>query len=258
MRLVAVLLVFAIAILAGRGALERALLYPFDPARAPPPDGFAETTLETADGATLVVWAAAPRPGRPVVLYFCGNAGNLAARESRFRAFTARGLGVVAAGYRGSSGSTGSPSEAALIADAEALADALPGLVGDASVAYYGESLGAAVALALAATRPPAGIVLEAPFASLAAMSADLYGTSAPAALLRAKWPSRDRITSLTAPLLILHGAKDALVPPAQGRALFAAAPARDKTFLLVPDAGHTDVWQPQAQRALYAFLERL
>lgn len=257
MRLIATLLLLGLAVWVASGRLERALLYPFDPTRSAPPDFLTESTLTTDDGETLVVWSARPRPGKAVVLYFAGNAGNLALRDGRFEAFTARGFGVVAAGYRGNSGSTGTPGEPALIADAQAVAEEVPGLVGAAPVVYYGESLGAAVALALAETHPPAGMALEAPFASLAEMSAQHYGSRALARLLKARWANIERIAGLTAPLLILHGENDALVPPEQGRALFEAAGSRDKTFHLVAGAGHEDVWQVDAQRALYAFLDR-
>ncbi|GKY88350.1 hypothetical protein STA1M1_22190 [Sinisalibacter aestuarii] len=233
------------------------MLYPFTPLRDAPPAGLSETTLTTADGETLVMWSAPPAPGKPVVLYFHGNAGNLAMRAGRFAAFTARGFGVVAPGYRGSSGSSGKPTEATLIDDARMLAAQLPALTGPAPVIYYGESLGAAVAIALAETSPPAALVLEAPFTSLAGMSARLYGSAALARLLTSRWPSLERIANVPAPLLILHGADDPLVPPAMSRSLLAAAPGPDKRLYLVPGAGHVDVWQADAQRELYAFLAR-
>ncbi|HHS93833.1 MAG TPA: alpha/beta hydrolase, partial [Rhodobacterales bacterium] len=185
------------------------------------------------------------------VLYFHGNAGNLAVRAGRFNAFHKRGYGIVAAGYRGSSGSTGTPGETALIDDARTLAASLHG-----PVVYYGESLGAALAIALAETDPPAALVLEAPFTSLADMSAHLYGSPALVRLLKSRWPSLARIAQVSAPLLILHGAQDSLVPPAQGRALLNAAASPEKRLYLVEGAGHTNVWQPDAQRVLFAFLD--
>jgi uncharacterized protein len=257
LRLLAAVFVVGMGLFIASGALERAMLYPFDPAYAAPPAGLTETRLATADGESLVVWSAPPARGRPTVLYFDGNAGNLAGRAGRFAAFTKRGFGLVAAGYRGSSGSTGTASEPALIGDARALAAAVPRLAGSSPVIYYGESLGAAVAIALAETTHPAALVLEAPFASLAEMSAHLYGTPALARVLKAEWPSLARIANVSAPLLILHGEHDPLVPPAQSRALFETAPSGDKTYHLVPGAGHEDVWQVDAQHRLYAFLAR-
>lgn len=256
-RLVAMLGLVGLAWLLLSGRLEQEVLYPFSPERHPPPTGYVETALPTPDGATLIVWSAPPAPGRATVLYFHGNAGNLAARTQRFKAFRAHGLGIVAAGYRGSSGSTGRPTEAALIADAALVAGAAPALTGPGPVVYYGESLGAAVAIALAATHPPNALVLEAPFASLADMAAHLYGSAALAGLAKSRWPSRERIARVSAPLLVLHGADDTLVPPAQGRAVFDAAASRDKRFNLVAHAGHEDVWQPDARRALFRFLAR-
>jgi len=256
-RFVSLALLLGIVVAFASGALERGLIYPFDATRNPPPPGFSETDLATGDGETLVVWSAPPAPGRPTLLYFNGNAGNLADREVRFGAFTKAGYGLVAAGYRGSSGSTGKPSEPALIGDAERLAEALPALAGPGPVIYYGESLGAAVAIALAEHRAPAALVLEAPFASIAAMAGVLYDTEAPARLARAKWPNVTRIAAVTAPLFILHGEIDAVVPPAQGRAVFEAAGSLDKTFYLVAGAGHVNAWQPDAQRRLHAFLGR-
>lgn len=252
LRGLAALVLVGLAAFAASGALERALLYPFDPTPASPPAGLTQSSLDAGDGARLVVWSAPPARGKPTLLYFHGNGGNLAVRAGRFTAFARRGFGIVAAGYRGSSGSTGTPSEQALIADAVKLAETITG-----PVVYYGESLGAAVAIALAEQRTPDALVLEAPFASLDAMAAHLYGSAALARILNARWPSRERIATVSAPLLILHGAQDSIVPPAQGRALLAAAASADKTFLLVPGAGHTDVWQPEAQRRLFAFLNR-
>lgn len=257
LRLLAAVFLLGLGVFAASGALERAMLYPVDPAHEAPPAGIGEAGLDTPDGERLVVWFAPPAKGKPVVLYFNGNAGNLASRAGRFAALTKRGFGLVAAGYRGSSGSTGKASEPALIADAQALVDAVPGLAGGGPVVYYGESLGAAVAIALAESRPPAALVLEAPFASLDEMSAHLYGSASLARLVKADWPSRERIARVIAPLLVLHGANDPLVPPAQGRAVFDAAASPDKTWLLVPGAGHEDVWQPEAQRRLYAWLDR-
>lgn len=250
-------LLIALAWIVASGQAERWVLYPFDPTRSAPPAGLREVTLPV-EGAELVLWVATPAPGKPTILYFHGNAGNLAARTGRFAAFTARGFGLVALAYRGSSGSTGHASEATLVADAGAVSEALPGLTGTGSVVYYGESLGSAVALALADRRAPDGIVLEAPFASLTAMSEALYGSPALARLAQSQWDSLGQIATLRAPLLILHGSEDRLVPPAQGRALFDAATSADKRFMEVPGAGHEDVWQPQAQRTLYQFLERL
>ncbi len=257
LRVFAALLLIGTAVGFATGSFERFALYPFDPRSAPPPAGMTETRLHTEDGETLVIWSAPPKPGKALVVYFHGNAGNLAARSGRFEAFMRQGFGIVAAGYRGSSGSTGKATESALRADARLLRTKAARIAGAASVIYYGESLGSAVAISLAVEVAPAALVLEAPFASIAAMARHLYGSAALARVMASQWPSVERITRLEAPLLILHGDLDTLVPRAQVQAVFDAAGSADKRLLTIETAGHNDVWQVEAQRQLYRFMAR-
>src|SRR5215468_12584102 len=77
-----------------------------------------EVVLDTTDGERVIVWHVPPRGDKPVALYFHGNGGSLRNRVDRFRALTEDGSGLVALSYRGYGGSTGTPSEAGLIADA--------------------------------------------------------------------------------------------------------------------------------------------
>ena len=242
---------------------ERWVIYPFDATRvAPSQAGLAtvqQITFEN-DGETLLAWVAAAKPGRPVVLYFHGNAGNLAARAGRFKRFVDRGYGLVAPAYRGSSGSSGTPDEAALIADALALHRALD--LADKPLAIYGESLGTAVTIALVeALGPqaaPAAVVLEAPFTSIPDLAEHHYpGTGALAQSLDNTWQSLLRAPALTMPLLILHGTADDLIPMQMGRQIFSAAPSQDKDFHVVNGAGHTDLWRTATQSRLWRFLDQ-
>ena len=89
---------------------------------------------------------------------------------------------------------------------------------------YFGRSLGAAVTVDLALAHPPRAVVLESPFASVRALA----NTVLPGAgyLFRTRWDSLAKVRDLRAPLLVLHGDADEVVPYAQGQALFAAAGA--------------------------------
>lgn len=256
-RAVVFLLALALIGFVAGGTMERHLLYPFDATRKAPPPGLSESTLATPDGETLVVWTAAPAPGEPTLLYFHGNGGNLALRNARFAALTERGFGLVAAGYRGSSGSTGRPLEAQLIDDAELVHAKAQEIANGAAVVVYGESLGASVSLGLAERQPLDALVLEAPFLSIAAMADVLYGIPALARLSRSQWDNLARVPQVTAPLYIVHGALDGLVPPDHSRALYEAAGSTDKTYDLVPDAGHTNIWATDARERLFAFIDR-
>ena len=111
-------------------------------------------------------WARA-RPGQPTLLYFHGNAGSLAFRSERIRHYQARGRGVFMMSYRGYSGSTGSPSESANVADALlAYTFLVDAGVAARDIILYGESLGTGVAVQVAAQKPVAGVVLDAPYTS--------------------------------------------------------------------------------------------
>jgi fermentation-respiration switch protein FrsA (DUF1100 family) len=258
LKAVALLGAVALGGLFGLDRLEQSLVYPFDPARAVPPEGLREVMFESG-GQALVLWVARPEAGKPVILYFHGNAGNLAARAGRFQRFLERGYGVVAMGYRGSSGSSGRPTEEALSFDAARLFARIADHAGAAPVVIYGESLGTGVAVAVLArgAREPAAVVLEAPFASVTDVA--LAGDPRLAPLVKRmknRWDSLSRADALRAPLLVIHGTRDTLIPIEMGRALFAAAPATDKRFLAVKGAGHNDLWRSDTLPELWAFID--
>lgn len=259
------LLAISAALTAGLYALiaplERRMVYPFDATQISPAEAGEPRLREIAlpfDGQTLILWAAAPKPGQPTLLYFHGNAGNLANRLGRFRHFLDRGYGLIAPAYRGSSGSSGKPNEPALTADAlhiyQSASHLIPGQ-NPAHLMIYGESLGAALALTLAAQNP-AAMILEAPFTSLPEVAAHLYPPLAPLTRhMHNQWPSLAKAQTLTMPLLILHGTDDTLIPIEMGRQIHSAAPSRDKTMLAVPGAGHTDLWRSDTLPRLWRFI---
>jgi fermentation-respiration switch protein FrsA (DUF1100 family) len=224
---------------------QRAMMYVPDTARiAPARAGLAgadEFVLETADGERIVAWHVAPRERRPVVVYFHGNGGNVSYRAPRFRALADVGLGVLAVSYRGYGGSSGRPSEAGLIVDAAAAyAEASRRYAAD-RVVLWGESLGTGVAVALAAERPVKALVLESPFASTLEIAARAYPVFPVAWLMKDQFRSDLRIGKVTAPVLVMHGGRDSVVPIASGERLFdlVAAPKR---FVRFPDGEHNDL----------------
>ncbi|PTX56653.1 hypothetical protein C8N43_1313 [Litoreibacter ponti] len=257
-------LVIIALLAAGYFGLERLTVYPLDPRLIAPDDPrLSETRFDT-----MIVWTAPPRRGKPTVLYIHGNAGHLNNRIPRFQRLLDRGYGIVAPGLRGGSGSKGWPTEAAIKADIRALYAVLQdGALTGTPVApiIYGESIGAAVTIHLVAshamdhgwTRPKA-IILEAPFTSLRDVAAHLH-PSLPLAtgLMLSQWRSIDYAPQIRAPLLILHGIEDDLIPLEMGEAILRAAGSQDKTLYPVEGAGHINVWTGAAQRRLYRFLSQ-
>jgi fermentation-respiration switch protein FrsA (DUF1100 family) len=197
-----------------------------------------EETLTTADGEQILVWHSPPREGGPVVLYFQGNGGGLSLRVPRFAALAREGIGLVALNYRGYGGSSGSPSEEGLIADARAAYDFAAKHYAPERIVPWGESLGSGVAVALAAEKPVAKLVLEAPFTSAADVGANAYPFAPVLWLMKDQFRSDERISRVTAPVLILHGERDGVVPIEFGERLYALVRG-PKRFVRYPDAGH-------------------
>jgi fermentation-respiration switch protein FrsA (DUF1100 family) len=213
-----------------------------------------EVTLTTADGEHLVAWHVPPADGRPVILYFHGNGGTLSYRVARFQKLTGDGIGLVGVEYRGYGGSTGSPSERGLIADAQAAYAFAAARYSVKQIVVWGESLGTGVAVALAAEKPVGRVILEAPFTSAFAVGAQRYWFLPVRLLMSDQFRSDERIQKVTAPLLILHGAKDQTVPYRMGERLFDLA-NKPKHIVRFLDGGHEDLDQNGALVAVARFL---
>jgi uncharacterized protein len=259
--LFAVPVIAYLAVLAYLYFNQRQLLYFPDRSRPQPGElrqiGVREVQLTTADGLDLLSWYRPPQEGRPVIAYFHGNGGNIAHRADRLRRFGREGYGMLLVEYRGYGGNPGTPSEAGLFADARAGLEFLRAEgIAAGRVVLYGESLGTAVAVYAATQLPAAAIVLESPFTSLAAVAQHHYPFAPAALLLADRFDSRSRISMVKAPLLVLQGGNDGVVPARFGEALLAAA-NEPKERWFVPQAGHEDLAGYGALDAVVTFIDR-
>jgi pimeloyl-ACP methyl ester carboxylesterase len=208
------------------------LFFPSREILATPPVPYEDVTFGRLHG----WWVPATASAIGQVLLFHGNAGNIGDRVPHIALLAAAGFDVLAFDYGGYGRSGGRASEQATYEDARAAHDALPNRE---RVLYLGESLGGAIALALAIERPPAGLVLQSTFTSVRNMARQHY-PYIPRALVPNAYPSLERIRGLRAPLLVLHGSHDEIVPLMDGEALYEAAP--DPKRIEVFDAGHNDL----------------
>jgi fermentation-respiration switch protein FrsA (DUF1100 family) len=205
---------------------------------------YQDVELQTDDGEQLHAWWVSRRtaPSLGHVLLCHGNAGNIGDRVLHAETLTAAGFDVLLFDYRGYGSSTGRPDEHGTYRDARAALEWLqrePDV--DASrVIYLGESLGGAVALKLAMEHPPAGLVLLSAFTSVREMARRHYRVI-PGGVVPDAYPSLRLIANLRAPLLVLHGEDDMIVPVEQGQALYDAAP-EPKRLRILPGAGHNDI----------------
>lgn len=240
--------------------MQRQILFVPDSRRVVPSDSEVPEArivrTETADGLSLEGWWVAPAPGRPVILYLHGNGGSIASRDGKARDLVDRGYGLLLAGYRGYGGNPGAPSETGLIEDGRAWLRTLRGQgLEDREIVLYGESLGSGVAVALATEATVGAVVLEAPYTSIADIAASRYWFAPVRSLIRDPFDSLGRIAGLRAPVLVVHGTADRVIPVAHGERLFEAAP-EPKRLVRLQGGGHTDLFDLGALGVLDAFLD--
>jgi uncharacterized protein len=207
---------------------------------------FEQIDLPRADGARQFAWimpAPAASPESPWVLFLHGNAATIAAKVNinHYGELRKLGLNVVAPEYRGFAGLDGTPTEAALGADAHAAYDYLRNVrkVPASRLVIYGWSLGSAVAVALASEVDAAGLILEGAPASLIDIGQQQYPFFPIRLVMRNPFNSIDRIDRVRAPILFLHSPEDAVIPISEGRRLYNAARG-EKTFVEVR-GGHVN-----------------
>jgi uncharacterized protein len=200
-----------------------------------------EVVLDTADGERVIVWHVPPCGGQPVFLYFHGNGGSLRWREERFRDLIADGSGLVALSYRGYGGLSGHPAEKGLIEDAKTAYAFSAAQYPAERLVLWGESLVSALALSLAAENPVGRLVLEAPFTSAVDVGAQHYWFVPVRLLMKDRFRSDLRASKVTAPVLVVHGENDMVVPITLGERLYGLVQA-PKRFVRVAGGGHNDL----------------
>jgi len=202
--------------------------------------GAEDVWMETSGGVKLHGWWK-PVPGSDLVtLFLHGNAGNVTHRGAHILEVTAAGSSILVIDYEGYGKSGGRPSETALYRDAETAYAYLTGKgYPPEQIILHGESLGTAVALHLAAGKPVGGVILEAPLTSARDVAGRILPLVGP--LLVRGFDSKAVIGAIGAPLLIIHGDHDEVIPFKMGRALFEMA-SEPKSFWAVEGAGHNNI----------------
>ncbi|MEM6638057.1 MAG: alpha/beta fold hydrolase [Pseudomonadota bacterium] len=237
------------AAVAGMYVFQRELQY-FPSNNNPDPSslGLSIVTVEylaTRDGESLVVWHAPASEGQPTMLFFQGNGGEIADRANRLRAYTEAGFGVAFLSWRGYGGSTGVPSETGLLIDAHTAYDWLIARnTPPEKIVVVGESLGTGVAVQIAAEREIKALILGAPYSAAVDIAAKRYPWLPVRLLMKDQFRSIDHIPAITAPILILHGTEDRVIPFASGQRLYDATTAAT-IFATLEGKGHEALFEP-------------
>jgi uncharacterized protein len=246
--IIAVVVIPYLALVTAAWFFQRHLIY-LPSGDVPPPASMnlarAESiSFTTEDGLSLAGWFVPPAAARAghTVIVFNGNAGNRAYRAPFAAALAQHGIATLLFDYRGFGGNRGSPSEEGLSRDARAALDYVasrPDVDRD-RIVYFGESLGAGVAIRLASERKPAALILRSPFASLASVARHHYPFLPVRWLLRERYPSDELIRRVACPTLVITGDSDSIVPVEESRRLYDAAP-EPKRLVRIDGADHND-----------------
>ena len=256
--LVMIYLVFISAL----GLMQKKLMYFPNPARFSPSE-WALKELEPFDviakeGFTVTSWyRPAVARDKFTIVFFQGNWGYPGYRNYKVRPWLDAGYGVLMVGYRGF-GNPGSPSEDGLYSDARMAVEELRHRgIREQGMIFYGESLGTGVATQMATEYKIAALILESPYTSVPDVGADRYPLVPVHWLLHDQYDSLDKIKDVHAPLLLLHGDADQVVPVKFGKQLFAAA-NEPKKAEFIPDAGHNNVYSLRVQQIIMSFIADL
>ncbi|GAB3655156.1 alpha/beta hydrolase [Ramlibacter alkalitolerans] len=196
---------------------------------------------------------------RPVLLYLHGARWNVNGSAPRIRRMQELGFNVLAIDYRGFGKSTSElPSEATAYEDARAAWDWLGVHYPQRPRYVFGHSLGGAIAIDLAAhVEDEQGVIVEGTFTSIPDVASTMkWGWLPIGPLITQRFDSLHKVAEVHSPLLVVHGANDALIDASLGRRLYEAATGR-KRFLLVEGGSHHStmaVGQAQYREALAQF----
>jgi uncharacterized protein len=227
---------------------------PAEPALAGLPE-MSRISTSAEDGIAGTSWYAQAKKGQPTILFCHGRSGHVARDLKRARLFLDAGCGLLLLGYRGYGGNKGRPTERGLQADAEgALRWLLAQNLGYGEVVLYGRSLGSGVVVPIAARRPFRAVILESPFSSIPDVAAVTHPRVPSILMSRVKFDNLSKIKEIEAPILILHGTADDIVPPASAGKLYNAATAK-KQIVWFQGGSHSDLFSRGAGAAVIDYL---
>lgn len=261
---IGLVIIYAV-ILATSFIRQRSLMYvPNFPNRAaPPPPAAVGLDMEvvhttTQDGLNLLAWFAPPsKAGMPVVVVFHGNAGNLSYRAFIADAFIKKGYGVYLAEYRGYGGNGGTPTEPGFYADGRSAIKWIHEKgYKDSETIIYGESIGTGVAVQMATEFKPKLLILQSAYSSFAEVAKTRFWFLPVDLMLFDRFDSDKKIGQVSAPVLIIHGEVDNIIPIELAKTLFEAA-KEPKTFIVLPEASHNDVYAHGAGDKITEWLQQ-
>lgn len=233
---------------------QRAFLYPAPKGEGRMPAGFEKVAYPTSDGLVLSAGYKAAAAGKPTIVYFHGNGADWQSSVVATDRLTPSGFGVLAAEYRGYRGNPGNPSEEGLYRDARAAVRFLAAKgVAENELVLVGNSIGSGPAVQLAIETSPRALVLISAFASLPQIASEKLWWLPVGPLVRDKFNNKAKIAQVDAPILLLHGDSDTLIPDHHSHILAERNPLA--RLHIVKGAGHDLAWRDEAETKILMWL---
>ena len=211
-------------------------------------------TIPNLDGSSVTGWYEPPAAGKPLILYFRGNAQSFSREHERYEAFVQAGYGFLAFDYRGFPASPGEVTEAHVLADGLAAFDWAKAK--GYPMVIWGRSLGSGPATYVASQREADALLLETPFDSAVAVAGDRYGFLPVDLLMSDQYHVDQWIKDVTEPVYVAHGTADRTIGVKHGERVYALAPNKDELWI-EPGADHADLWSRGIWERAEAFFAR-
>lgn len=231
---------------------QRKLLFPA-PTQRTPIEG--KSVLVEVPGGTHLLWRQVEGDG-PVVVHFHGNGEQVSNEAWLAEAFAVQGISFAAVEYPGYAGTAGEPTEASLVAAADAALAHLSGSMGISRqrLVLSGQSVGTGVAVAMAAKGWGTRLLLLTPYTSLPDVAARVFPWLPVRLLMRDRLDSASRAAEVKVPVLVIHGTDDEVIPFDLGQTL--ATKFTAGRFVQVPRGHHNDLWgNPQVVHEVMRFV---
>lgn len=215
--------------------------------------GAQEVAIASGDG-TVHGWYQPPQVGRPVILYFKGNAGSFSEEHIRFEHFAAAGYGFLAFDYRGFPLSPGIISQNNILEDATSAFDWLQEK--GFPIVIWGRSLGSGPATYVASQRDAVALLFEVGFFSAVSVANERYPFLPVALAMQDTFTVDQWMVDVAEPVMVAHGTADSVISVSNGERVYALAPNPDELWI-EPGAGHDDLWARGIWARAEAFFSR-
>lgn len=218
---------------------------------------FTEVPLVTADSRMIMSWYVKGDIDKPAILFFHGNAGQIATFAPKLEIYRAAGYSILMPEYRGFASTTGELTEDTMYADAIIAFDYLQRQLKHKQIVVFGYSMGTAQASFVADIRHADALILAAPFSSLYRLVGEKHIPFAQR-VLKKRLESEKYIAEYKNPLLVVHGGSDSLIPPHHSQIMFNRAVSKDKEFVLVPGVNHNQLfYDEENHQVIFNWLQR-